>query len=63
MGYGGLVWEEQLAQSRAIRRAHRKVAYRSVTRGLETIAIALLLAGGVLVGGLLAFAGAVLTTP
>ena len=62
MSHGGSVWEEQPAKRlRAIRRA-RWAAYRRVTRILEAIVTALLLAGVVLVGGLLALAGLALTT-
>ena len=63
MSHGGSVWEEQPAKRlRAIRRARWKAAYRRVTRILEAIVTALLLAGVVLVGGLLALAGLALTT-
>jgi len=63
MSHGGSVWEEQPAKwLRAIRRARWKAAYRRVTRILEAIVTALLLAGVVLVGGLLALAGLALTT-
>ena len=63
MSHGGSVWEEQPAKRlRAIRRARWKAAYRRVTHMLEAIVTALLLAGVVLVGGLLALAGLALTT-
>ena len=63
MSHGGSVWEEQPAKRlRTIRRARWKAAYRRVTRILEATVTALLLAGVVLVGGLLALAGLALTT-
>ena len=63
MSHGGSVSEEQPAKRlRAIRCARWKAAYPRVTRILEAIATALILAGVVLVGGLLALAGLALTT-